>query len=130
MIAKCGCGGGSKKSFVFSCSGGADVGALADRTARRLDEKGTMPVYCLSGIGGRVSGILRTTEAADELLVIDGCPLQCGAATLREAGLERFHHVVTTDLGFTKGGTEITNEIIDRVTEMVETRLQDEERVQ
>jgi uncharacterized metal-binding protein len=39
--------------LVFPCSGGSDVGELADRGARKLSQAGTAQMYCLAGIGAR-----------------------------------------------------------------------------
>ncbi len=41
------CGGAPK--LIFPCSGGADVGALADQAARRLTRDGFGTMYCLAG---------------------------------------------------------------------------------
>ena len=90
--------------LLFACSGGADVGALADQVARKLTADGVAKMFCLAGIGGRVSGILKTTEAASKIVAIDGCPLNCARKSLEEAGITDFGHVQLADLGFKKRG--------------------------
>jgi uncharacterized metal-binding protein len=60
-------------------------------------------MFCLSGVGGRVEPILATTEAAQAILMIDGCQGACGAACLRQAGITRFTHLRVTDFGYEKG---------------------------
>ena len=42
----------------------ADVGKIADLAARELTADGAGKMFCLAGIGGRVSGIMATTAAA------------------------------------------------------------------
>lgn len=96
--------------LVFACSGGADVGALADQTARKLTADGVAKMFCLAGIGGRVSGIMKTTEAAAKVVAIDGCPLNCARKTLEQAGFTEFSHVQLADLGFKKGESPVTEE--------------------
>ncbi|MDK9708153.1 MAG: putative zinc-binding protein [Desulforhopalus sp.] len=116
--APCSCGCGTTKSgprLIFSCSGAADVGELADRAARNLTREGLGKMFCLAGIGGRVSGILKTTEAATALLAIDGCPLDCAKKSLEEAGFAKVHHLRLSDLGFEKGQTFITDQNIAKV---------------
>ena len=66
----CACSAAPK--LIFSCSGAADVGEVADRAARELTRKGEGKMFCLAGIGGRVSGIMATTQAAARILAIDG----------------------------------------------------------
>lgn len=96
--------------LVFACSGGADVGALADQTARKLTADGVAKMFCLAGIGGRVSGIMKTTETAAKVVAIDGCPLNCARKTLEQAGFKDFTHVQLADLGFKKGESPVTED--------------------
>lgn len=78
--------------LIFSCSGAADVGELADRAARKMTEDGIGKMFCLAGVGGRVGGILKTTEAAKAILALDGCPLSCAKKSLEKAGIKEFAH--------------------------------------
>lgn len=103
--------------LIFACSGAADVGAVADQAARQLTRDGAGKMFCLAGIGGRISGIMKSTEAASKLLAIDGCPLNCVKACLEEAGFTNFEHLQLADLGMAKGSTEITESNIGKVVE-------------
>lgn len=103
--------------LIFACSGAADVGAVADQAARKLTRNGAGKMFCLAGIGGRISGIMKNTEAASKLLAIDGCPLNCVKACLEEAGFTNFEHLQLADLGMVKGSTEITESAIGKVVE-------------
>ena len=40
--------------LIFACSGAADVGKIADLSARKLTEDGVGKMFCLAGVGGRV----------------------------------------------------------------------------
>jgi uncharacterized metal-binding protein len=111
----CACEGSLK--LVFACSGAADVGAIADQAARRISRDGAGSMFCLAGIGGRVPGIMKTTEAADAVLAIDGCPLDCAAKTLEEAGFAGFERLRVTDLGMEKGRAAVTEERVALVAE-------------
>jgi uncharacterized metal-binding protein len=68
------CACNAAPTLIFACSGAADVGAIADQAARQLTREGRGKMFCLAGIGGRVSGILASTESAAQILAIDGCP--------------------------------------------------------
>ena len=107
------CTGGP--TLIFACSGAADVGAIADQAARKLSKEGAGKMFCLAGIGGRVSGIMKTTESASKVLAIDGCPLNCARNTLDQAGLKSYEHVQIADLGMEKGKTPPTPENIAKV---------------
>jgi len=117
----CACSAGPK--LIFSCSGAADVGALADQAARKLTKEGAGKMFCLAGIGGRVSGIMKSTEAASSILAIDGCALDCTKKSLEEAGFKHFNHLRLADLGFDKGKTEVDAESIAKVTWKAKTYL-------
>lgn len=107
------CSGGPK--LIFACSGAADVGAVADHAGRRMTKEGVGSMFCLAGVGGRVAPIMEKTKSASKILAIDGCPLDCVAETLRQAGIEGFAQLRVTDLGLEKGSTPISDASIDKV---------------
>jgi len=115
MSEQTSCACGAAPTLIFACSGAADVGEIADRAARRLAREGVGKMYCLAGVGGRVSGILVSTQAAERILAIDGCPLACAKNTLERADIRGFRYVQLGELGMSKGETPITDERIDRV---------------
>lgn len=88
--------------LLFPCSGGSNVGQIANAAAIRLTQEGKGRIYCLAGLGGDVSGIVASTRLAPIRVVLDGCPVGCGAATLRRLGLEPEVHLVVTELGIAK----------------------------
>jgi uncharacterized metal-binding protein len=69
-------------------------------------------MFCLAGVGGRVSGIMATTESAARILAIDGCPLNCVKNCLAQAGFTKYEHLQLADLGMEKGKTPPTPEAI------------------
>ncbi len=107
------CKGGPK--LIFACSGAADVGEIADRAARKMAKEGAGKMFCLAGIGGRVGGILKTTEASSDILAIDGCPLNCTKASLEQAGFKDFKHLQLADLGLEKGKSPASSENVEKV---------------
>lgn len=119
--AECACGTAPK--LIFACSGAADVGQIADLAARRLAAEGAGKMFCLAGVGGRVSGIMATTKAAAAILAIDGCPLDCARKTLEEAGFSEFEHLRLSDLGMEKGQSLAMKERVEKVVSRAKTRL-------
>jgi len=99
------------------------VGELADQAARKLTRDGAGKMFCLSGIGGRVSAILKSTEAAQSILAIDGCPLDCTKKTLELAGFTPNQHLRLNELGFVKGNTEASTEAVAKVAEHAQRLL-------
>jgi len=109
----CSCSGGPK--LIFACSGAADVGEITDRAARRLSEMGIGKMFCTVGIGGRISGIIKTTESADMILAIDGCPLSCVKNSLEKAGFNNFKYLQLAELGLEKCASPVSEENINKV---------------
>lgn len=104
------CCGGTQ--LIFACSGAADVGAVADQAARMLTREGVGSMACLAGVGGRVSGIMRSAEAADKILAIDGCPLDCVKHCLQETGFTKFEHLQLAEIGLEKGKSPVSDDAV------------------
>jgi len=109
--------------LIFACSGAADVGRLSDLAARQLTAEGAGKMFCLAGIGGRVSGIMASTEAAEAILAIDGCPLDCAKKTLENANFTKFEHIRLSELGMEKGKTAVTDEAVGAIVAEGKRRL-------
>ena len=99
-------------TVVYACSGCSDAGEIADRVARQLTREGAAKMSCLAGIGGRVKSLVATAEKAERILVVDGCPLNCAAHTLKLAGFQKFDHLELHKIGVRKGSTPVTDERI------------------
>ena len=88
--------------LVCPCSGGSNVGQIANEAAKDLTNLGHGKMYCLAGIGGHVSGLIESTKAAKKIIAIDGCPVHCTKKVLEHAGFKPDIHVVVTDLDIQK----------------------------
>jgi len=97
----CGCGG--KAIMLFACSGAADVGEIADQTARKLSRETCAQMSCLAGVGAGISGFIESAKGADTVIVIDGCPVACGKKALDKNKVANFKHLRVTDCGLEKG---------------------------
>ena len=89
---------------VFACSGAADLGQISDLVARRMHLAGDRQMKCLAFIGAGIESMIDSVKDSD-MLVIDGCPLDCGKLTMEKNQLNNFTHVRLTDFGYVKGET-------------------------
>lgn len=114
-MAQC-CSGGTK--LIFACSGCADVGEIADKTAKKLNKEGFAKMSCLAGLGANLSGFTASAKGADKNITIDGCPIACAKKILENNGLtpESF---ILTDFGFTKGNTDVNEENINKAYSLI-----------
>jgi uncharacterized metal-binding protein len=88
--------------MILACSGGSNVGQLANQTAVELTREGFGKMYCLAGIGGQLSGFVQSAKDVPEMVAIDGCSVGCAKAILDNADVPLKSYVVVTDLGITK----------------------------
>ena len=61
--------------LIFPCSGGSNVGQIANQAGVKLTQDGMGRFFCLAGIGGHVSGMIESTKAGKVLVAIDGWPV-------------------------------------------------------
>jgi len=88
--------------LIFPCSGGSNVGQIANQAGVKLTQDGVGNIFCLAGIGGHVSGMIESTKAGKVIIAIDGCPVACAKKTLEHAGFNIDEYVQVTDLGIEK----------------------------
>ena len=88
--------------LIFPCSGGSNVGQIANGAGVKLTQNGFGNIFCLAGIGGHVSGMIESTKAGKVIVAIDGCPVACAKKTLEHAGFNIDEYVQVTDLGIEK----------------------------
>ena len=108
---------------VLACSGCSRAGELADLTARWLEKLGAVKMSCLAGVGGRVKSILNTIQSSPELLMIDGCPLECGGNSLKLAGITRFQHLKLHEHGIRKHISEVNEETVSKLAQVAVKHL-------
>jgi uncharacterized metal-binding protein len=88
--------------LVFPCSGGSNVGQIANAAGIELSKRGKANFYCLAGMGAHVAGMVDSAQHADYRIAIDGCPVACARKTLEQAGVPVEKTVVITALGIAK----------------------------
>lgn len=108
----CGCGN-AKYKVVFACSGAADVGAIADQTARRLSLEKTASMCCVAGVGANIPEIMEITRNAERILAIDGCPKDCTKLVLEKAGFSGVKHLQLETIGMMKKESPLTEERLE-----------------
>ena len=106
---------GNQAKLIFACSGAADVGELSDKAARQLHREGIGKMFCLAGVGAKLNNFIETTQAASQILVVDGCPMDCAKKSMENAGISNFDYIRITDMGFQKGKSEINNQTIETI---------------
>jgi uncharacterized metal-binding protein len=110
--------------LLFSCSGGSNVGQIANEVAKKLTNQGIGSMSCLAGISGNVSGFVQATREVKSVVVIDGCPIHCARKTLENAKCPITHHIVVTEAGIKKKfDFNIKDEDIAKIISTVQAKL-------
>ena len=88
--------------LIFPCSGGSNVGQIANGAGIKLTQSGMGKFFCLAGIGGHISGMVESTKAGKVIVAIDGCPVACAKKTLEHTGFNIDEYVEITSMGIEK----------------------------
>lgn len=90
------------KILVYSCSGCSSAAQMANKIAIGLDRKGIAEMSCIAGVGGGVPSLVKKAKEADTIVGIDGCPLACVKACLKQQGLSPTQYYELTRMGVQK----------------------------
>jgi len=114
------CCASNNNIMLLACSGGSNVGQLSSQAAVELTQEGFGKMYCLAGIGGQLKGFVQSTRDVPVIAAIDGCPVGCARAILKNAGIQTYNYIVLTELGIEKNKNfTLSKEDILRVKEAV-----------
>ena len=118
----CCCGSDSGTNLVYSCSGAANTGLLADQVMRVLNREKIGASTCLAAVGADLSGFLESAKSAARNIVLDGCKVSCGKRIFEAKGLP-YTQFIMTDFGVEKGKTAITGNIVQDVVDEIASRI-------
>ena len=106
--------------MLLACSGASNVGQLANAAAVELTREGFGKMFCLAGIGGRLSGFVQSAKDTPNVVVMDGCSIGCGKAIFEQAGLPLRGYMDLTELGIEKNKDfNLKREDVEKVKSVV-----------
>ncbi|MCM2465116.1 putative zinc-binding protein [Methanoculleus oceani] len=120
-IPRCACESGIEteggtKRIIFACAGASKAGQLSNEAAVQLTKEGYGNIACTASLAVSTPSIKKKVEAADKVIVIDGCPVGCARQIAEKAGITPDQEIVVTDLGIEKGGSlDLSEEDIETV---------------
>jgi uncharacterized metal-binding protein len=88
--------------LVYACSGCSSAAQMANHLALKLDREGIAEMSCIAGVGGGVTGLVRTAQSGRRILALDGCVLKCVSACLANAGVVADTHLLLSNYGVRK----------------------------
>jgi len=110
----------NKTTLVYACAGCADVGGIADQIGRKLRRDGfaSPNASCLAGIGAGIQSFIDVAQAADRVITIDGCEVECAKKTLENIGIQP-QPVILTKMGLEKGNSSPTPELVKNLCQSI-----------
>lgn len=88
--------------LVYSCSGCSSAAQMANYLALQLDRRGVAEMSCIAGVGGGVKKLVKTARSGRPIIAIDGCPLACVKACLKNHSIEPTVHTDLSKWGVAK----------------------------
>ena len=122
---ECSCGDtsavtGGKKRIIFPCAGQANTGQLTNLAAIQLTEEGYGTIACIALLATGSEELVTNTIKADEVVVLDGCPMLCAKKIAETQHVPVAQHIVVTELGITKGPSrQYTEDDVETVVSAV-----------
>ncbi|MDP3565240.1 MAG: putative zinc-binding protein [Methanoregula sp.] len=99
----CSCGQNEKKRIIVPCSGVANVGQITNLASIQLAEEGYGSPSCVALLATGAESLVAGAKGADEVLILDGCPVVCAKKIADAKGVPVAQHIVVTELGIAKG---------------------------
>ena len=99
----CTCGQSAEKRIIFPCAGQANTGQITNLAAIQLTEEGFGSIACVALLATGAETLIAGAKDADEVVVLDGCPMLCAKKIAEAEGVPVGQHLVVTDLGIAKG---------------------------
>jgi uncharacterized metal-binding protein len=115
----CGCGGGEgdgKKRIIFACAGASNVGQITNIAAIQLSVEGFGSPACTAQLATGAGPVKRKCAEADEVVVLDGCPVACASKIAEAQGIKPDQTIIATEQGIAKThDLDISEEEIEKV---------------
>lgn len=109
-----------KNRTIVACSGASNTGCYTDTIARKMAAAGEAKMLCLARFSIDKPWAETAKKDIQNLIVLDGCPINCAKKTVEEAGIKNFNHLNTTDFGVIKGKTPVMPEKVEEIINHIE----------
>jgi len=91
--------------IIFPCAGQANTGQLTNLAAIQLTEEGYGNIACVALLAIGAEGLLANAKEADEVIILDGCPMMCAKKIAAVYGIVPGQYIVVTELDIVKAGS-------------------------
>jgi len=118
------CGCSARGVVLLACSGGSNVGQIANNAAVALTQLKQGKMSCVVGLAAHIPEFDERMEEASFIVAIDGCDTACARKAVEHMQRCADVHVVVTELGIDKEHQfDITPDHVGLVAKAVTDRL-------
>ncbi len=103
------------KISIVACSGASNTGSYSDLVAQKLMQSGKAKMLCLARFSVDKKFSEKTRNEVKQVVVLDGCPINCAELTMRQNGINKFVHINITDFDIVKGKTPVIEEKVNEI---------------
>ena len=104
---------------IVACSGASNTGSYSDLVARKLMQSGKAKMLCLARFSVDEKFAEKSKGEYSNIVVLDGCPINCAEETLKLRGSTNYKHINTTDFEIVKGKTPVTEEKVNEIVNYI-----------
>ena len=104
---------------IVACSGASNTGAYSDLVARKLMSSGKAKMLCLARFAIDEKFAEKSKKEYSDIVVLDGCPINCAEEILKQKDITNYKHINTTDFGIVKGKTPVTEDKIEEIVNYI-----------
>ena len=112
-----------KQIGIVACSGASNTVSYSDLVSRKLMQEGAAKMLCLARFSVDEKFAEKSKEEYSNIIVLDGCPINCAEETLKHRGITNYKHINTTDFEIVKGKTPVTEEKINEITDFIKNSI-------
>ena len=103
------CGYASKGVAIHACSGGSNVGQMANDAANVLVGRKVSKLSCAVGQGAHTSVIVDSVKMAEAAVAQNGCSMRSVRKPMKHVDIKPRINFKITDLGFMKNNEQLRN---------------------
>jgi uncharacterized metal-binding protein len=104
---------------IVACSGASNTGSYSDLVARKLMQCGRAKMLCLARFSVDEKFADKSKGEYSNIIVLDGCSINCAEDTLKQRGITNYKHINTTDFEIVKGKTPVTEDKINEIVDYI-----------
>ena len=110
-----------EKKTIVSCSGASNTGKYSDEVARRIMKNNQAKMLCLARFSIDNDFVRIIKKDLSNLIVIDGCPVNCAENIMKKSNVNEYAHINITDFNIKKGETPVEEEKIIEIIKYLDT---------